>query len=310
MAKDKDKDSAARKTARYTGAALTAAGVLGAIKGRPFLKMTARRATGKKDPQKDLSDYIAGSQTAMNEGITGKLYGAKLKREAKRYPRQSRVTGGGQVHSKRSLKYENEKIAKAIRKAKAEGKSTKGIAKKIRDDIGMESFQNSHYRRFRSGHKEALKHYDWEASSSIRHRQKTSGMDGRMTQDPKTGKKKFAPQKGKASLNRISTGRKKLLGRNGLIQRHLNEGLNEKEAVAKALTAKDPDIRNYAKALVASKSGGKKKLGLNPLNVLADQNAYRKYQAIAGTASSGILAGGALTGASYLKAKDKKKKKK
>lgn len=293
MADKKEKDSKARKTARYAGAALTAAGVLGAIKGRPMLSMAARRARGIKDSGKDLSDYIAAGQSGLNEGLTGKALGKYYERGS----RKVRKDAFGRPATKAGRRYEQKKIAKAIRTAKAQGKSTKGVANKVRGDIGMEGFSTDHYRRFRSGHREGLKHYDWEARAHNRHRRSQKGQDGRLLSQ-KGGKAKVA-KVAPMTEQALSKGSKKVLGRRGLVQKNLNAGMNEKEAVRKALTSKDPDVVKYTKAMVLHKSGK------------GADNAYKKYMKAAIIAGPGaIAAGGALTGASYLKAKNKKNKKK
>lgn len=289
--KKEEKDSAARKTARYAGAALTGLGVLGAIKGRPMLRYVARRARGEKNYGKDLSDYIEAGQTGMNEGITGKLIGKHLEKKA------------AKVGSK---KYLADEIKKEIIKAKKAGKSTRGIAKSVRDRVGMENFGISHYRRFRSGHREALKHYDWETGLQIKNSRARKGRGGELlSQDKKTGKNVVAKVAGTKGQRIMAIGRKKLMGDRGLIQKNLNAGMNEKEAIRSALTSNDKDIKAYAKYMVAAKSQG---AGSNPF---AGENAYRKYAALALAGGPGAMAaGGALTGASYIKARDKKNKKK
>jgi hypothetical protein len=286
--KKKEELSTGKKVARYGGAALTAAGILGAIKGRPWLRMTARHLTKKKrDYGKDLSDYIEGSQTATNEGVIGRLYGGHLARKAKKLS---------------SRKHEQKLVAKKTRA----GTPARQARKEVGDKLGGERFANDHYRRFRSGHREALKHYDWESGLHLAHRRKEKGQAGRWIHKENRAEKLA----GKLPQQWLAKGRKKLHGDKGLIQAHLNSGLNEKEAIRKALTSQDPDIKKYAQYMVKAKSGADK--GNVPvLKSIAGENAFKKYKIIANAAGPGLIAAGGLTtGASYIKGKKSKKSKK
>ena len=286
---EKEELSTGRKAARYGGAAVTAAGFLAAIMGRPWLRMTARHLTQKKrNYGKDLADYIEGSQTATNEGVIGRLYGDHLARKAKRL--------GSRKHMQKT-------IAKKTRK----GVPAKQARKEAEKEVGDDRFATDHYRRFRSGHREALKHYDWESGQHIRHKRTEKGQAGRWLHE----KNKAEPLGKKKPAAWLAAGRKKLHGDRGLIQKNLNSGMNEREAIRKALTSQDPDIKKYAKYMVQAKSGAD--AGTIPImKTIKGENAFKKYKMIASAVGPGaITAGGLTTAASYIKGKkDKKSKKK
>ena len=120
-------------------------------------------------------------------------------------------------------------------------------------------FQVSHDARFRAGHLEALKHWDWEVAEHFKHK----GKVGEMT-----------PGSTLKGLTRLATGRAKT---HAAIAHHIEQGgMNERDAIRHVATnVADPHVKNYFRTLSTQKAG-----------------AANHYARVAGLAPA-LVAGGA-----------------
>ena len=196
----------------------------------------------KSDPNRDgrfVADYIEGAQSVLNKGIQGKIAG-KILQHAKANP--------------------NGRVAKVVG-----------------GELG--DYGVSHYARFRSGPREAMKHWDSEVGDLKNHLGKQSGI---LDAD-----NNFVPGANPAKVNNVVKRREQMAAGRKAVDDEMNEqlwhhGKSESEALRHvAENTKNPDALQYFKNLAHHNKG-----------------AASKYAKISLAAPGLVVAGGTTAGLS------------